>query len=100
MFKHAGTGNLSLLGHMADQHNDRSGFLGETDERLGCARNLGHRAGCRLEGVDEHRLHGVHHDDLDRALGLEVARMPRTSVAAASLTGESDNASRRALMRT
>lgn len=61
------TGDLTILGDMADQHHRRTGLLGKADHRLHAGAYLGNRAGCRfgelapqgLDGIDDHKVRSL-----------------------------------------
>jgi hypothetical protein len=82
---HARTGDLAVLGDMADQDHGRARALGEADQRLRARAHLRHRAGRGLDRVGPHGLDGVdddeawrfalgqrRHDILDRGLGRQL----------------------------
>ena len=90
MFHDARSGDLAVLGDVADEDHGRAGALGEPDQRLRARAHLRHRAGSRLDQVGPHRLDRVDNDEtrgrpfaerrydvLDRGLGRQFDLRPR-----------------------
>ncbi len=71
VFKHAGAGNGAFLGDMADQDQREAPALGQADQLLGRGPHLGHRAGGRFQGIDEHGLDAVDDDQVRAAGGVQ-----------------------------
>ena len=67
---HAGTGDLAVLGDVADQNQRGAGFLGEANQRLCRCAHLRHGARRGFHGVGPHGLDRVdHHEARHRAFG-------------------------------
>ena len=90
---HARSGDLAVLGDMADQHDCGLRRLGVADQRLRGGAHLRHGAGRAFGEIGPQRLDGI--DDRrgrPAARPASVARMSSTCVSAASSTGASREA--------
>ena len=83
---HARTGDLAVLGDVADEDDDGAGGLGEADQRLRAAAHLRHRAGRRFHRLGPHGLDRI--DDGERR--RPPLRQGRDDVLDVGLGGEFD----------
>ena len=74
VLEHAGAGDLSLLGDVADEHENRAGALCEPDQLLGGAPHLGDRPRRRVQVVEIHGLDGIDDHHVGRRLALQARR--------------------------
>src|SRR5262249_869434 len=59
MFYHAGPGDLTVFGDVADEDHGRTRALGEADQRLRARAHLRDRARSGLDHLGPHRLDGI-----------------------------------------
>ena len=71
VLEHAGPGDLAVLGDVADQEQGRAAALGEADQLVRAAAQLGDRAGRRLDAVDVHGLDRIDDQQARRAQMVE-----------------------------
>ncbi len=71
MLDHSGAGDLTLLGHVADQNDGCAARLGVADHRLRGGADLGDGARCALDDIRPERLDGIDDDEVDRRAGGE-----------------------------
>ena len=89
---HLGAGDLSVLGHVADEQQRAADVLGVADQRLRGGAHLAHRAGRRLDRFGPQRLDGIDDDEIGRRSGFER----RQDVRQAGFAGERDRRIRQA----
>ena len=73
VFDDAGSGDLAVLGDMADKQQRGSARFGEADKRLRGPANLAHRSRRRFDGVAPHRLNQID-DDKSRRVARAQGR--------------------------
>ncbi len=66
---HARTGDLAVLGDVADKDDGRAARLGVADKRLGGGAHLGNGSGRALHDLGPQRLDGIDHHEVNRRSG-------------------------------
>ena len=83
---HPRAGDLPVLGDVADEDHGRAGGLGEANQRLGAAADLGDGPGRRFHRLRPHGLDRIDDGERGRPPCDSVATMSSTLVSAASST--------------